>query len=298
MPHSRKTDLRNLAALLLAIKLVAAVALAGSSQGSVYLIAGVHMPVFALCALVALGLNWIMFVPSYLARTEHYFDLTGSLTFVTVLLTALMLSPSQDLRAVTLTVLICIWATRLGGFLFLRVRTDGGDGRFDVIKTDFLRFLLAWTLQGLWVVLSSAAALAAISSTSRVEMGPVAVIGIALWTSGFIIEVTADAQKRAFRADSRNQGNFISTGLWAWSRHPNYFGEITLWFGIALIALPALSGWQYLTLISPIFVALLITRVSGVPMLEARAEKRWGDDPAYRAYREQTPSLVPRPPSR
>ena len=202
MPDSRKTGRRHLTSLLLAIMLVAAVALAGSNQGSVYPIAGVHIPVFVLCALIALGLNWIMFLPSYLARTEHYFDLTGSLTFVTVMLTALMLSPSQDLRVVTLTLLVCIWATRLGGFLFLRVRTDGGDGRFDAIKGDFLRFLLAWTLQGVWVLLSSAAALAAITSTNRVEMGPVAVAGIVLWASGFIVEVAADAQKRAFRADS------------------------------------------------------------------------------------------------
>ncbi len=119
-----------------------------------------------------------------------------------------------------------------------------------------------------------------------------------VWLVGFGIEVAADDQKRAFRADPANRGRFITTGLWAWSRHPNYFGEITLWVGVALVALPALSGWQHLTLVSPLFVGLLLTRVSGVPLLEARGQATWGDDPEYRDYVARTPVLVLRPPRR
>jgi steroid 5-alpha reductase family enzyme len=113
---------------------------------------------------------------------------------------------------------------------------------------------------------------------------------------GFAIEVAADQQKRRFRADSSNRDGFIQSGLWAWSRHPNYFGEIALWIGIALIALPVLSGWQLATLISPVFVYLLLTRISGVPLLEARANKKWGEDPNFVAYMRSTPALFPRPP--
>lgn len=284
--------------IVIAVLFAALIAVAGSQGGARYDGGVISIPVFALCALIAFGLNWLIFLPSYLAQTEHYFDLTGSLTFVTVILTALALSPEQDWRAAILAVLICIWATRLGGFLFLRVRKDGRDGRFDTIKPNFFRFLLTWTLQALWVFVSSAAALAAITNTRRVELDTIAMVGIAMWLAGFIIEVIADAQKRAFRADTANDGQFIRTGLWAWSRHPNYFGEILLWFGIAVIALPALGGWQLATLISPVFITLLITRVSGVPMLEARAEKRWGDDPAFQAYKDRTPRLIPRPPVR
>jgi steroid 5-alpha reductase family enzyme len=105
----------------------------------------------------------------------------------------------------------------------------------------------------------------------------------------------ADRQKSAFRSDPANAGRFISSGLWAWSRHPNYFGEIVLWVGVALIALPVLSGWQHVTLVSPLFVYLLLTRISGIPPLERRAEEKWGDDPAYRAYVERTPVLWLRP---
>lgn len=295
--NSPANNAKLLGFIVFAVLFATLIALAGSQNGARVSAGGMNIPVFALCAMIAFGLNWLIFLPSYLAQTEHYFDLTGSLTFVTVILTALALSSDQDWRAAVLAVLVCIWATRLGGFLFLRVRKDGSDGRFDTIKPNFLRFLLTWTLQAVWVFVSSAAALAAITNTNRVDLDVIAIIGIAMWVTGFTIEVIADAQKRAFRADATHDGQFISSGLWAWTRHPNYFGEILLWIGIAVIALPALSGWQLVALISPVFITLLITRVSGVPMLEARAEKRWGNDPAYRAYKAKTPRLIPRPPA-
>jgi steroid 5-alpha reductase family enzyme len=124
----------------------------------------------------------------------------------------------------------------------------------------------------------------------------VAVVGIIVWIGGFAIEVVADRQKSVFKQDPSNQGRFIKTGLWAWSRHPNYFGEIVLWTGVAIVALPVLSGWRWATLISPLFVILLLTRVSGIPMLEARAEERWGDEEEFRRYTKDTPVLIPRPP--
>ncbi len=123
-------------------------------------------------------------------------------------------------------------------------------------------------------------------------------MGIVVWVAGFAIEVIADQQKSTFKRNPANAGRYITTGLWAWSRHPNYFGEITLWTGIAIIALPILEGWRWVTLISPVFVFLLLTRVSGIPMLEARGKKRWGDEEAYQAYTRNTPVLVPRPPRR
>ena len=131
----------------------------------------------------------------------------------------------------------------------------------------------------------------------RKDLGVVAIIGLLIWAAGFGIEAAADLQKSRFRADPANKGTFIHSGLWAWSRHPNYFGEITLWIGVALIALPVLQGWQYVTLISPVFVILLLTRVSGVPLLEKRADEKWGGQEDYEAYKTRTPVLVPRPPA-
>jgi steroid 5-alpha reductase family enzyme len=114
-----------------------------------------------------------------------------------------------------------------------------------------------------------------------------------LWLAGFSIEVIADKQKTVFRANTENAGKFIRTGLWSISRHPNYFGEMMLWLGIAVIALPTLVGWQFATLISPIFVILLISKVSGVNLLEANANERWGSDSEYQKYVASTPVIVP-----
>jgi steroid 5-alpha reductase family enzyme len=185
---------------------------------------------------------------------------------------------------------------RLGTFLFRRVRRDGRDGRFDSIKVDPLRFFMTWTLQGLWVLLTVACALAIVTGDERESFDLLAWIGTVVWVIGFATEAVADHQKSTFKRDSANEGRFITSGLWAWSRHPNYFGEITLWLGVAIMAVPVLSGWRWVTLISPIFVMVLLTRISGIPMLERRAQKRWGDEPAFQEYTEHTPVLIPRPP--
>jgi steroid 5-alpha reductase family enzyme len=184
----------------------------------------------------------------------------------------------------------------LGTFLFRRILAAGEDRRFREIKPSAARFLLTWTLQGLWVTFSLAAALAAITSEYRVDLGFFAVLGAVVWLFGFGIEVIADWQKSKFREDPQNAGKFIQSGLWAWSRHPNYFGEIVLWIGVAIVALPVLRGWQWVTMISPIFIVLLLTRISGVPMLETRADEKWGGQPDYEAYKANTPVLLPLPP--
>jgi len=142
-----------------------------------------------------------------------------------------------------------------------------------------------------------AAALAAVTSTHRQPLGWWAAGGTAIWALGLAVEAIADLQKSRFRALPANRGRFIATGLWAWSRHPNYFGEIVLWIGVALVALPVLRGWQLVTLISPLFVAVLLTRISGVPILERRADETWGGQDEYEAYKRRTPVLIPRPPT-
>lgn len=264
----------------------------GSSQvGSV--------PVFAMCGLLAFAVNWLAFIPSNTAQTEKYYDLTGSITYVTVTLVAVLLSGGLDARAWIAAFMVIVWTLRLGVFLFRRiVQSEGRDGRFDEIKVDPVRFFSAWTIQGLWVLLTAAAALAIITTSDRSDLGWVAYLGIAIWLGGFAIEVIADQQKSAFKKDPANKGRFITSGLWAWSRHPNYFGEMTLWTGMAVMAIPVLSGWQWVVMISPVFVTVLLTRVSGIPMLEKRADERWGDEEAYQRYKSSTPVLVPRPPAR
>ncbi|MCB9450817.1 MAG: DUF1295 domain-containing protein [Anaerolineaceae bacterium] len=283
---------RSLIALPIVLLIAAGLAFAGSQGGSI--VAGV--PLFALCVALAFLIQWIAFIPAYLRQTERFYDLTGSITYITVAMVAVLLSPNADTRSYLLLVLVVIWAVRLGSFLFMRIRAAGADRRFDVIKPSAPRFLLAWSLQGLWVSFSLAAALGAITSAAKPDLDIFAVIGLVVWLIGMGFEVTADRQKQVFRNNPANKGKFIQSGLWAWSRHPNYFGEIVLWLGVAIIAFPSLSGWQYLTLISPIFVYLLLTRISGVPMLEAHAAEKWGGQPDYEDYKAQTPVLFPRLP--
>ncbi len=284
---------RSVIGIVVSVVIGALVALAGSDGSTTV----GWLAVFGLGALLAYVINWAMFIPSNLAKTEHYFDLTGSATYLAVTAVALGLSDDLDARAVIAAAMVAVWALRLGSFLFRRVRRDGRDGRFDEIKIDPLRFFMTWTLQGLWVLLTIAAALAIITSVERQSIGWIAIVGIVVWILGFAIEALADRQKSVFKQDPSNTGRFITTGLWSWSRHPNYFGEIVLWTGIAIMAVPILSGWRWIVLISPVFVALLLTRVSGIPMLEARAEERWGDDEEFRAYTRRTSVLIPRPPS-
>ena len=254
------------------------------------------VPVVVLCAGAAFAINWLAFIPSYLKRTEHYFDLVGSLTHFTLILVALVGSSDLDLRASIVSILVGVWAARLGPFLFLRARKTGGDGRFDTIKHHPGTFFSWWSLQALWVLVTGSCSLVAITSMEREPFGWFAGVGIALWVAGFLMEIVADRQKSQFRSESKNSGSFIQSGLWAWSRHPNYFGEILLWIGIAVLAIPLLSGWRWVALISPIFVYVLLTRISGIPILERRANERWGDDPAYREYLRSTPILLLRKP--
>jgi len=286
----KSTDRNALIAFPILILIGFLFALAGSQGGtSVF-----GVPLFALSVGLAYLIQWLVFIPSYLLQTEKFFDLTGSITYISVITIALFFSIGADGRSILLWALVVIWAIRLGTFLFRRIKKAGKDDRFDEIKPSFIRFLNVWTIQGLWVTFTMAAALVAITTTNRKELDLFALVGFLVWALGFSIEVIADSQKSRFSANPDNKGKFIQTGLWSRSRHPNYFGEIVLWIGVAVIAIPVLQGWQWIALISPVFVTLLLTRVSGVPLLEKKADKKWGGQEDYESYKKRTPVLIPR----
>jgi steroid 5-alpha reductase family enzyme len=148
-------------------------------------------------------------------------------------------------------------------------------------------------LQGLWVFMCTYPALIALASPSKEENTFLA-IGAIVWLVGWIYEVIADQQKTAFNKDPQNAGQFINVGVWKQSRHPNYVGELVLWTGITIIAAPVYQGSQWLALITPVFVYWLLNKVSGVNLLEERADKKWGHDPAYQAYKKDTPIFFPK----
>jgi steroid 5-alpha reductase family enzyme len=284
-------DSKSIIAIFIVLFISMILAIAGS-DGSAILFGTI--PLFGFGIVIIFFIQWIAFIPSYIKRTEKFFDLTGSFTYCTVVLISVLFSSEADPRSLLLMVLVLIWALRLGLFLFRRVIKAGEDKRFESIKQSFFQFLMTWTLQGLWVSFTLAAALAAITTDKKESLGIVGIVGFIIWILGFGFEVIADYQKSKFRSIPENQGKFITTGLWRFSRHPNYFGEILLWIGIAVIALPTLEGMRWLTLISPIFVALLLTRVSGIPILEKRADNKWGTQTDYQEYKSKTPALIPR----
>ena len=251
------------------------------------------LSLFLLCTIIIFIIQWIVFIPSYLLSTEHFFDLTGSITFITVSILAFLMNDFKNLRQWIVLILILIWALRLGSFLFLRIRKAGEDSRFTTIKKDFSVFFLTWNLQGLWVLFTLFGALTILTSNNNSNFGILDIIGVLIWIIGFVIEVLSDRQKSEFKNNKSNAGQFIQSGLWKYSRHPNYFGEILIWTGMAVIGITIYSGLGWLGLISPFFVFVILNYISGVRLLEKQANERWGSNNAYQSYKQKTPVLFP-----
>ena len=247
--------------------------------------------------LLAYVIHWIAYIPAYVFQTEKFYDLTGSVTYLSVVWFVFLStyqSISLNFGNLILVLLISIWTIRLGLFLFMRIHKAGEDKRFRTIKTSASQFFMTFTISGLWVTLCSMCALVAISSPEGLVMNALTYIGIILFIIGFGIEIVADNQKTAFRSIEANKDSFITSGLWSKSRHPNYFGEVLLWFAIAVISFSSLEGLQLITLISPIFTYILLVYVSGVRMLEDMNDKKWADDEQYKSYKKNTPMLFPK----
>ena len=247
--------------------------------------------------LLAYVIHWIAYIPAYLFQTEKFYDLTGSVTYLSVVWFVFLStyqSISLNFGNLILVLLISIWTIRLGLFLFMRIHKAGEDKRFRTIKTSASQFFMTFTLSGLWVTLCSMCALVAISSPEGLVMNALTYIGIILFIIGFGIEIVADNQKTAFRSIEANKDSFITSGLWSKSRHPNYFGEVLLWFAIAVISFSSLEGLQLITLISPVFTYILLVYVSGVRMLEDMNDKKWADNEQYKSYKKNTPMLFPK----
>ena len=236
-------------------------------------------------------IHWLLFIPAYILQTEKFFDLTGSFTYLIASFYALLNAPSYNIFSIVVVSCIVCWAIRLGTFLFMRINKDGEDKRFREIKPSFSRFLMTWTLSGTWVSICLLCVLTAICSSSGVVGGRPFYLGLIFFLFGFVIEIVADYQKTLFRKNPFNKNKFITSGLWSFSRHPNYMGEIVLWFGISIMSISSLSGIEYITLISPIFVYVLLTRISGVNFLEESANKKWGHLDEYKDYVRKTPKI-------
>lgn len=244
-----------------------------------------------LAVLLAFFVQWTFFIPAYIFQTEKFYDLIGSVTYLSVVVFTLYNSDVRPLESLVVVGCVVVWAVRLGSFLFLRIKKAGEDKRFRSIKPSFTRFFMTWTLQGTWVSMCLLCVLTAVSSKTGVGSGFAFWLGLTLFVAGFSLEVIADLQKSNFKKIESNKDKFITSGLWGKSRHPNYLGELILWIGIAVMSITSLEGLQYLTLISPLFVYVLLMYISGVRMLEESGEKKWGHLDEYKKHLEDTPKF-------
>ena len=257
-----------------------------------------NYPISIICMSLSFIIHWIIFIPSYICKTEKFYDITGTVAYISILITTVyLLNVVNDegilLRSILSTIFVMIWAVRLGIFLFKRVIEVGEDKRFKVAKKSFSKFLMFFNISALWVFLTIVNVLTMIINNADSVTDIFFIVGFSISIIGFIIEVVADMQKRKFRINMANKGQFITSGLWSISRHPNYFGEIMIWVGISFVTLPVLIGWQFITLISPIFVIFLLTRVSGINLLESAANDKWSTDKNYQDYKHKTSILIP-----
>ena len=256
-----------------------------------------RFPVVLLCAGVSFAIHWAIAIPSLITSSEKYFDFTGMIATLLVVSTAMiaLFSSTQQIsiRSIVVAAFVSIWTLRLGTFLYKRIVKSGEDKRFREIKKSLPKFLMTWTLSALWVFLTTVNAVTVIVLNQQGSLDLYFMTGCTLWMLGFAFEAIADKQKKIFSELPENKDKFITQGLWSISRHPNYFGEVVLWLGIAIVSLPLLSGWQFVTLVSPVFVYLLLTKISGLPFLEYKAEKKWGNDKDYLEYKNNTPILIP-----
>ena len=279
---------------LICVLIAFLVSLASSQNGVSYN----NYPISIICMALSFIIHWLVFIPSYFFKTEKFYDITGTVAYISILLTtAYLINLVNDegilLRSIISIIFVMIWAIRLGIFLFKRVIKVGEDKRFEHAKKSFSKFLMFFNISALWVFLTIVNVLTMIINNSDSVTDLFFIIGLTIVIIGFIIEVVADMQKRKFRTNISNKGQFISSGLWSISRHPNYFGEMMIWVGMSFATIPILIGWQFITLISPIFVIFLLTKVSGINLLEASANDKWGADKNYQDYRDKTSVLIP-----
>lgn len=238
------------------------------------------------------GLQAAVGAYSIAEKTERYFDLTGSLTFVLLAL-ATYRQGFSNVRKLISTAGLSVARLYLAAFLFHRVSKEGHDGRFDSIRGNPMRFAFVWFVQGIWVLVVSLPTLLTNLSKRTVPMGPAGYAAAGLFLLGLVFEAGADLQKMAFKANPENEGKFIQSGFWGLSRHPNYFGEIMMTTSLYLLSLPVLRGWGHLAILSPIFTTYLLLFVSGVPASEKHHQQKYGDQPAFQQYERDTALLIP-----
>jgi steroid 5-alpha reductase family enzyme len=245
--------------------------------------------------LYSLGINIVLFLVAYTFKTDKLTDAAYALSFL-VLAVFGYLSGDATAQRLLVTGMVALWAFRLGGFLLYRIQKTGRDQRFDAWRNNFWLLGRFWVLQAVtaWVVLLP---LLLALNNPNINLTALSCIGIVLWVFALAVEAVADIQKFRFTQNPKNKGKWIAEGLWSWSRHPNYFGEILVWVGTYLAVFSTLTGVErVIGLVSPLSIAAVLLFATGIPILEKQADKKWGKEAAYKEYKKRTSILVLWPP--
>ena len=251
------------------------------------------IPIVFIFAITILSLNSVFFIHSYFFKSDIFFDLVGSFSFLSIGIASLLLLPDIDANQILIFFLLVFWSLRLGPFLFLRRIGAGNDERLSEYFKSPISLYFLWCMNSLWVFFTSLSMIIIFSSKTPYDFGLLQWLGLIIWVFGYIIEVISDSQKNKF--NKTNKGKFINIGLWKYIRHPNYLGEIIIWFGIFVISLNYIESFSsMLSILSPIFVYILLRYLSGVPQLEKRGDQKWGDLKEYVKYKEKTGIIFPK----
>ncbi|CAM8971571.1 unnamed protein product [Rhodiola kirilowii] len=250
----------------------------------------------ALTAIVTVGYQLIFFIVTALLKFDKVTDFAGSTNFIILAILTLVLKGTWHFRQVVLTVLVVIWGLRLAVFLLMRILQWGEDRRFDEMRNNLGKLAVFWIFQAVWVWTVSLPVTVVNASSREPSLQAADIIGWIMWGVGLSIEATADQQKLVFKNSPENRGKWCAVGIWKYTRHPNYFGEMLLWWGVFVAATPVLEGAEWLVIFGPIFLTLLLLFVSGIPMLEESADKKFGNVAGYRQYKSKTSPLIPLPP--
>lgn len=243
--------------------------------------------------ITSFALQMLFFAFASAQKTDKLTDLSYGLTFVLIALLTWLVNNSNSITQTVLMLMVVLWGIRLGGFLFIRILKTKRDKRFDGVRENFLKFARFWFLQALSVPIILSPVVVLLSSELILPFSVFQVLGLIIFLIGLIVETVSDWQKFVFKNNPKNKEKWIQSGIWKYSRHPNYFGEMTLWWGIFIYCLPHLSGWQYLTIIGPIFITVLLLFVSGIPPLEKSYSQRYKNNPDYQKYKKTTSLLIP-----
>ncbi|NND06568.1 MAG: DUF1295 domain-containing protein [Saprospiraceae bacterium] len=243
--------------------------------------------VFIWAFITAVSVNLVAFSFAYTFQTDKLTDLTYATTFILISLLGL-LSNETSFPHLIVASLIILWALRLGFYLLRRVHLVGRDERFDEMRPRLVSYLGFWSLQALTCFVVSLPLLILFSEVS-IEISNVYITGLFIAVSGLLLEAIADREKYHFKKKHPNQ--FMKSGCWRYIRHPNYTGEILFWIGISITAISTPYG--YLSLLSPLWISLLLIRISGIPLLQEKWKIKYGQDPRFRSYMKNTWNLIP-----